>query len=190
MANLPNLSHALNWIPGDPLPWSAKVSKNFIDLVYQIGANLEMPTMGPAWLMSCMAWESGRSFDPAKKNMAGSGATGLIQFMPDTAIGLGTTVDALAKMTAEQQLVFVQKYFMPYRGKLNSLSDVYMAILWPAAVGKPDDHVLWTRADRPTTYRQNAGLDVNKDGAITKAECTLKVYDTMMEGFKDENVRA
>jgi soluble lytic murein transglycosylase-like protein len=37
--------------------------------------------------MACMAWESGRSFRPDVKNMAGSGATGLIQFMPTTAAG-------------------------------------------------------------------------------------------------------
>ncbi|MBD4207878.1 lytic transglycosylase domain-containing protein [Staphylococcus aureus] len=183
------ITPALNWLPGEPLPWSAKVSKNFIDLVFQISNNLAMPTMGPVWLMGCMAWESNATFSPSIRNMAGSGAVGLIQFMPATAVDLGTSTDLLAKMTAEQQLVFVQKYFSRYAGRLKSLGDVYMAILWPAAIGKPDDHILWSQESRPTTYRQNAGLDVDKDGAITKAECTAKVYARLMEGFKPENMR-
>lgn len=181
---------AMNWLPGDPLPWSAKVSKNFIDLVFQIAANLDMPPMGPVYLMGCMAWESANTFSPSIRNAAGSGATGLIQFMPSTAKDLGTNVDSLAAMTAEQQLIFVQKYFMPYKGRLQSLGDVYMAILWPAAIGKPESHVLWNKDSRPTTYRQNAGLDMDKDGDITKAECTQKVYARMIEGFKPENMRA
>lgn len=184
------MSAYLNWLPGSPLPWSAKVSKNFIDLVYQIAANLNMPTMGPCWLMGCMAWESGETFSPSVTNMAGSGATGLIQFMPRTAGELQTSTAELAQMTPERQLAFVQKYFMPYKGRLQTLGDVYMAILWPAAIGKPPEHILWDKDSRPTTYRQNAGLDTNKDGAITKAECTVKVYDKMMKGFQPENMRA
>lgn len=125
--------------------------------------------------MACMAFESAETFSPSVKNGAGSGATGLIQFMPATARGLGTTVETLALMTAEQQLEYVREYFLPYRGRLNSLSSVYMAILWPKAVGKPDDAVLWTREGSPVTYKQNAGLDANKDGTITVGEAADKV---------------
>ena len=38
----------------------------------------------------------------AVKNAAGSGATGLIQFMPRTAQGLGTTTAKLAKRLKEK----------------------------------------------------------------------------------------
>lgn len=125
--------------------------------------------------MSCMAFESAETFSPSIKNAAGSGANGLIQFMPATARGLGTTVETLALMTAEQQLEYVREYFWPYRGRLTSLSSVYMAILWPKAVGQADSAVLWTREDAPITYKQNAGLDANKDGAITVGEAADKV---------------
>lgn len=167
------------------MAWGAKVSASFRDKVRAICARLGSD---PSDLMTCMAWESGRSFSPAKKNMAGSGATGLIQFMPDTAKGLGTTVEKLAAMSAEAQLDWVEKYFQPYKGKLSTLADLYMAILWPAAVGKPLEHVLWTAATRPTTYRQNAGLDANKDGVITKAECSAKLYAMKAEGQRPENL--
>lgn len=168
-----------------PLAWGAKVSPAFRDKVRLISSRLGVD---PSDLMTCMAWESGRSFSPSKKNMAGSGATGLIQFMPATAQGLGTTTAALAAMTAVQQLDWVEKYFQPYKGKLHNLADLYMAILWPAGVGKPMEYVLWDAKSRPTTYRQNAGLDVNKDGMITKAECSAKLYAMRAEGQRPENV--
>ena len=41
------------------------------------------------------------------------GATGLIQFLPSTARGLGTTTDALAGMSSVEQLNYVEKYFDP-----------------------------------------------------------------------------
>lgn len=132
--------------------------------------------------MAVMAFETGRTFKPDIRNLAGSGATGLIQFMPATARALGTTTTQLAAMSAEDQLNWVYKYFQPFKGRMHTLSDVYMAVLWPAAVGKPDSTILWDKESRPTTYRQNAGLDINKDGKITKGEAAVKVYQFLQEG--------
>lgn len=188
-ANLPEV------VPIDGLDpamcWGAKVSRTFRDRVRWIVADLGLPAAtGADDLMACMAWESDNTFSPSVLNKAGSGATGLIQFMPTTAKGLGTTTAALAKMTAEDQLNYVYKYFRPYRGKLKNLGDVYMAILWPAGVGQPDSFVLWEKGSRPTTYRQNAGLDVNKDGSITRAEAIAKVSARRAEGLRAGNVWA
>jgi hypothetical protein len=131
-----------------------------------------------------MSWESAESFRADIKNAAGSGATGLIQFMPSTAVGLGTSTAKLARMTPEDQLNYVYKYFRPYAGRLNNLGDIYMAILWPAGVGKPDSYVLWNKATKPTTFRQNAGLDLNKDGNITRGECLTKINEKLTKGKK------
>lgn len=169
------------------LAWGAKVSAAFrekvIDYAHRIGVLADD-------LMGCMAWESGRTFSPAVKNMAGSGATGLIQFMPATALALGTSVGLLELMTAEKQLDWVLAYFMQpmFRGRLKNLGDLYMAILWPAGVGQPDSYVLWDSKRKPTTYRQNAGLDQNKDGLITRGEAVRKVLATRDEGFLPGNV--
>lgn len=171
-----------------PLAWGARVSRVFRDRIHWMVEDLQMPKdEGANDLMSCIAWETGETFSPSVKNGAGSGATGLIQFMPETARALGTTTAALAAMTAEDQLNYVHKYFKPYRGRLKNLGDLYMAILWPAGVGKPDSFVLWDKATRPTTYRQNSGIDINKDGVITRAEAINKVMGKKARGLLPEN---
>lgn len=170
---------------GDRIAWGAKVSPAFRDKIRAMCARLRCD---PSDMMSCIAWESGQTFSASVKNAAGSGATGLIQFMPNTARDMGTSVDKLAAMTAEQQLDWVEEYFRPYIGKLNTLADLYMAILWPVAVGKPMDFVLWDSKSRPTTYRQNMGLDTNRDGQITKHECAARLLDMKAEGLKPENM--
>jgi hypothetical protein len=173
--------------PTRSLAWGARVSQTFRDRVCWMADNLAMPADGASWLMACMAWESAETFAPDVRNMAGSGATGLIQFMPSTALAMDTTVGDLAQMTAENQLNFVFRYFKPLKGRLQSLGDVYMAILWPAGIGKPENFVLWDRVSRPTTYRQNVGLDINKDGAITRAEAVAKVQATLERGLNAGN---
>jgi hypothetical protein len=190
------------------LAWGARVSKTFRDRVHWIVEDLEMPAAsGADDLMSCMAWESNETFSPSVRNMAGSGATGLIQFMPSTALPYffsaadiakmtnaqksangRVATDRLAAMTAEDQLNYVHRYFRPFKGRVKNLGDLYMAILWPAGVGKPDSFALWDRATRPTTYRQNAGLDTNRDGTITRAEAIGKVLEKKARGFLQGNV--
>ena len=178
-----------------PIAWGARVSQVFRDRIWWIADTLKL---NPDDLMSCIAWETGRKFSADVKNMAGSGATGLIQFMPATAKSLGTTTAALARMTAEDQLNYVFKYFRDYGpsdrypdGRLKTLADIYMAILWPKGVGQPEDYVLFD--GRPastwkTAYRQNAGFDVNKDLVVTKAEASAKLRAMKAEGLRPENM--
>jgi hypothetical protein len=167
------------------MAWGARVSQPFRDRVFWLERNLFGYPGASDDLMSCIAFESGRTFSPTVTNLAGSGATGLIQFMPKTAIALGTSIAALAAMTAEDQLNVVYKYFLPFKGKIASLSDMYLAILYPLGVGKADDFVLFSGG---VAYRQNAGLDVNKNGSVTKAEAAAKVYAIRAEGQRPENV--
>jgi len=168
------------------LAWGKRVSKPFRDRVLMMAQTL---AVNPDFLMACMAFETGRSFSPAVRNAAGSGAVGLIQFMPATAQALGTTTAQLAAMSAVKQLDYVERYFQPRAGKLKTLEDVYMAVLWPAAIGKPEGFVLFDRADPvyPKRYVQNAGLDFNKDGQITKAEAAARVRRTLQEGLRPAN---
>lgn len=152
----------------EPLIFTSSVATNrvaFINRVREISAKLGID---PNWLMGTMYLESGLL--ATAKNPQG-GATGLIQFMPATAKGLGTTTAALAAMSNVQQLDYVYAYFKPYTGKIKSWFDLYMFTFYPAAVGKPDSYVLGnTAAMQALIAKQNAGFDVNRDGKITKGE--------------------
>lgn len=164
------------------IAWGAKVAPEFKALVVEIAVWL---VIDPSWLMSWMAFESAGTFAPDVRN-AHSSAVGLIQFMRRTARDLGTSSEALARMTAVQQLAYVRLYFKPWRGKLRTLSDGYMVILWPKAVGKPESYVLWKNG--APAYAVNKGLDIDKDGAVTKAEAASKIYQWLAEGMKPGNI--
>jgi transglycosylase-like protein with SLT domain len=161
------------------LAWGKKVSKDFKEKVVTISARLGVD---PNHLMAAMAFESGRSFRPNIQNPY-SKATGLIQFMPTTAKSLGTSIEALKRMSAVRQLDFVEKYFSPYIGRLKDLDDLYMAILWPRAVAKPASYVLFAAPTK--AYKFNKGLDTNVDGAVTKAEAAMRVREHLVEGMRE-----
>jgi hypothetical protein len=164
------------------LAWGRKVSTEFVQALLAMCRRLGWTPELAAGLMACMAFESAETFSPAIRNGAGSGAVGLIQFMPTTASGLGTTVDALATMTAVEQLAYVEKYFAPYAHRIHTLSDMYMAILMPKYIGAAEDAVLFAGG---VAYRQNAGLDADHDGKITKAEAAAKVAAKFDRGMSD-----
>ena len=130
--------------------------------------------ISPEWLLAVMYVES--RINPYAVNKY-SGATGLIQFMPATAKSLGTTTAELLNMTAVDQLDYVYLYLKPYANKMHSLMDVYFAIFFPAAIGKPSNYVLQTsKLSASLIASQNAGYDINSDGEITVAEVESKIY--------------
>jgi hypothetical protein len=61
--------------------------------------------------------------------------------MPATARGLGTTVEAIRQMTPVEQLVYVERYFQNYAGRMHSVEDIYRVVFYPASIGKPDNWV-------------------------------------------------
>ena len=164
---------------GTNIAWGRKVSTTFKSKVINISNRLGVSA---DYLMSCMAFETGETFSPSIKNAAGSGAVGLIQFMPFTATSLGTTIAALSSMTAVDQLDFVEKYFSPYKGTLHTLDDVYLAILYPAAIGKSPNATLFQKGT--LVYQENRGFDKNGDGIITPAEVSAKVKAKYQKGLK------
>lgn len=164
------------------LAWGNKVSDRFREAVFQLCKDLGWSEQHASWLMSCMAFESGETFSSNIKNAAGSGAVGLIQFMPATAKAMGTTVEILATLTPEHQLLFVKNYFIPYAKNIESLEDMYMGILMPKYIGKPLTDVLFN--DGTVAYRQNSALDADHNGHITKEEAAHKVQLKYERGMK------
>lgn len=161
------------------LVWGARVDQPFRVRVRKMGDDLNI---NPDWLMAVMGFETGESFDTTQSN-SGSSATGLIQFLESTARGLGTTTTALRRMTAVQQLDYVEKYFAQYASRIMNLGDCYMAVLWPVAMGRPDSYVMWTSTGTyAAEYAANPSLDVNRDGQITRGEAVARVNRSLMRG--------
>lgn len=171
--------------PTQPLAWGAKVSPEFRARLYTVVDHLGWREERASDLMACMAFETGRTFSPSVRN-PGSSGTGLIQFMGATAKRLGTTTAALGRMSAVDQLDYVERYLATQASRITGLDDMYMSILWPAAVGKTADTVLWRRG--MAAFAANRGLDVDKNGRITKREASAKVLEQLRLGLQPGNV--
>lgn len=150
------------------------VTPDFIRGVEEMSARLGAR---PEHILAAMSFETGGTFSPSITN--GIGATGLIQFIPSTARGLGTTTEQLRGMTPTQQLEYVEKYFELFKGNLDTLEKVYTSILSGSPKANADD-VLFTRGTR--AYDLNP-LDWNKDGRITAQEATTPVTARMFGGI-------
>lgn len=123
--------------------------------------------LDPSALATVMMFETGKTMSPSVRNPY-SNATGLIQFMPSTAKNMGTTVDALARLSAVDQLDWVEKYFRPYAGRLRTPQDHYLAVFMPALIGTSLDHVVAESGN--VVYTQNKGFDSSGKGYFTTGD--------------------
>ena len=149
--------------------------------------------LDPTDLLANMAAESGIS--PSIKNKTG-GAVGLIQFMPSTAKDLGTSSEELSKMSAVEQLKYVDKYFKQVgldksakeaksKGKKVTASTLYSKVFLPLYADAPEDTVLGKKGSPELLkgtnftlgkiYEQNSSLDVDHNDIIQKFELGSKI---------------
>lgn len=156
---------------------NSNVTPAFLSRVEQMAERLGAK---PEHLLAVMSFETSGTFSPSIRNFIG--ATGLIQFLPDTARGLGTSTEALARMSATEQLQYVEKYLAQpqYRGKIGTVEGIYSAILSGQARPNPND-VLFREGT--VAYKQNP-LDWNRNGQITSAEAATPVTARMFGGIK------
>lgn len=158
-----------------PVPGVERLSAGQLLALQRAADRLGIPV---DWLATVISFETGGTFSPTIRNAAGSGAFGLIQFMPSTAQNLlktATREEAVQKglsMSFEQQL---EKMVIPYLAgrHYDNLDDVYLQIFYPVAVNKPGDYVVGR--DPSAVYRQNAGFDTSGKGYITKDDITRKI---------------
>jgi hypothetical protein len=130
--------------------------------------------------MLVMMKESGLKHTIVNKE---GGATGLIQFMPDTAKGLGTTTEALQQMSAVQQLEYVKKYYEKKAGSFKSYDDLRLYTFFPAAMGINDPtYVFETSSLSAQTIAQQ-----NHRG---KDKITMGDYKESLKTTVSENVPA
>ncbi len=128
------------------------------------------------WLATVISFESG--FNPAVQNKF-SNATGLIQVLPSTASNIlklskEEAIEKVKKMSFSEQLQkVVIPYFSSYKGRLHSLDDTYLAVFYPAAIGKSSDTIIAIQGQ--PIYDQNAGFDKLGLGYITKFDITSRI---------------
>lgn len=151
----------------------ANIRPAFISKVIRLSAEQQYD---PDWIMAVMNSESG--FNASIKN--GIGCVGLIQFCPDTPGGSTKTINGkpvsleyLRGLDPVTQLDYAFDYYRPLKNKITRFHDMYLATFYPAAMGKPDDHVIGSEkgmAWAKQVAKSNPGIDLNKDGTLTVGE--------------------
>ena len=135
----------------------------------------------PADMLADVLDESGTN--PKAQSLAKSNgqpvAVGLIQFTQASAVGLGTTQQALLGMSDTQQLPFVQKYYQNanYGGTYPSTGSLYLATFAPGYLkfGNNPNAVIFTKANGGENYSQNSGLDHGNKGYISVGDMTIQM---------------
>lgn len=157
----------------------------------------------PNWLTAVMYFETAGTLSPSKTNHIGS--VGLIQFTRDsggengsnkeykTISGKKYFLSDLKKMSFTEQMQIVELYLTPYKGKMNSYLDVYLAVFFPLAMDKNHDYVLKSsNLSASIIAKQNPIFDSNNDKKITRKEVTdyfKKYFDKKFgDGFFNSNV--
>lgn len=169
----------------EKLIYQDKVSSSFISKLKSVADKLNV---NPNWLMAIINFESAGTFSPSITNPYGY--VGLIQFGNAAAERIGTTVQELKKMSAEQQLDYVYLYYKPYKRNIKNYIDLYLATLFPVAIGKPLNYVLQTRhlpAER--IAKANPIFDINKDQKITVQEIETKLLKHIPESWRNVFVK-
>ncbi len=175
------------------LIYQNKITQNQSQFIEKLETICGWLGINPNWLMYVMYFESGLNPNAVNPN---GGATGLIQFMPATAAGLGTSTAELRQMTNVEQLDYVYKYLKPYAGKINNLVDLYLCVFFPVALNKGPEYIFETATlSRSKIAASNPVFDLNKDGMITRAEVEVKIlsgvppeYEAIMKGENETNL--
>lgn len=143
-----------------------KLSKESCEQINHMAKDLKM---NPEDIKALIYSESGGNPQAYNKN---GGASGLIQFMPKTAERFGTTTEKIRQMSAEEQMPLIKKYLETAKKDAGFSKDdkidagtLYSLVFLPAFAKKD---ILCKSGSK--YYEANKGLDVNKDGYITKSD--------------------
>jgi hypothetical protein len=128
------------------------------------------------WLYKIIYIES--RFNPRAINLM-SGATGLIQWIPSSAIACGTTTKELYDMSVSEQLDYVEIYLkLALNGrKVSNFTDLYLAVFSPDAVGKSDSYIIGSKNSKVVTQNKNY---MNSDSTITRKDIRLAIADALL----------
>ena len=118
------------------------LSREIVAVAGRVGAH-------PFDLANLINFESAGTFSTSVRNRV-SGATGLIQFIPSTAKGMGTSTGQLAQMSKLQQMRYVERYLKRKTriAPLNTVHNLFMAVFYPAAMRWPPDKKFSARVQK------------------------------------------
>lgn len=167
----------LNQVKGLSIADQSVFKKKVEEISQGLGIN-------PNWLMVVMFKESG--LDSKSQNKS-TRATWFIQFMPDTAKALGTTVEELKNLSPLSQLDYVEKFYeMNSKIGYSSLKDLYLTTFFPVARKYMDDpnYVFETKKiSREQVAKNNPGIALKWATRIM-----MKDFDDYIAGLVDKNV--
>ena len=151
----------------------------FIDKLNKVAKFLDVPAI---WLMQLFHQES--SVNSAAVNSI-TGATGLIQFMPSLLRDVyKLTPEEVKRMSATDQLDMVKRYLMPYKNSIDKYIDLYLAVFFPAAIGKPNTYTLETKnISRATIARANPGYAKGKN-FITVGDIETSIFQNIPMDYR------
>lgn len=172
--NAPNEKFDYNRLIPKKVVNSDKFSQQSLGIIDNMAKRLNFNSED---LKASILLESGGN--PQAENQIG--AVGLIQMTKTTAEYMGTSVEKLKTMSAEEQLVYVEKYLERAKKIAGITPDekidratLYALIFCPA---RAKQDVLYKKGY--DSYKLNSSYDKNTDGIITKQEassCLDKFY--------------
>ena len=128
--------------------------------------------------MAVIAFETDGSFDHRFRNPVNE-TFGLIQFTPELARRLGTSMEDLGKASFEQQLHYIGQLLdsrvKDNRASLLSLADLCIALIAPDHINRAETTPIFTEDNTPKSYARYAPLDINEDGQVTRSEIDQKL---------------
>lgn len=161
--------------------WSNKLTCDERKKVLEVCANIwgeDKKKDKASELMAIMHLETINTFSPSKKGVSARGTkyVGLIQFSATTAQNIGTTYEALEKMTFIKQMDYVEKYLKQNKDKMKTIVDFYLQVIKPADVGKGDqpDYAVFDESisvpdgDGSSTSKKQRDINITIEPWVTK----------------------
>ena len=99
-----------------------------------------------------------------------------INWQANKTTGLGTSYEALGKMSFIEQMDYVEKYLNKNKDKMNTLTDFYLQVLKPSAVGQGnnpnyavfDESISVPDGDGSGTTQAQRMININREPWVTK----------------------
>jgi len=142
--------------------------------------------INPNWLMILMNFETAGQMKPTTTNS--KGCVGFIQFCSDglyngesakKILGKWHTLQAIKNSGYVGQMNYVRDFFVPYKDKIETIYDLYVALFYPYALGRGDSFKFGSEI---SPERVKTVANQNKAISQGKEYITYKEVRAMVDG--------